>query len=93
MLMTVLKGTLATQQSKSLIRVFKTMRDYLADNAMVFRRLDRIELKQIEADEKFRQIFKQLEAPKQNTRFCDIRIYYVMVIASSFCQVLMWCKC
>ena len=69
MLMTVLKGTLATQQSKSLIRVFKTMRDYLADNAMVFRRLDRIELKQIEADEKFRQIFKQLEAPKQNTRF------------------------
>ena len=66
MLMTVLKGTLATQQSKSLIRVFKTMRDYLADNAMVFQRLDRIELKQIEADEKFRQIFKQLEAPKQN---------------------------
>ena len=51
MLMTVLKGTLATQQNKSLIRVFKTMRDYLADNAMVFRRLDRIELKQIEVDE------------------------------------------
>ena len=66
MLMTVLKGTLAIQQSKTLIRVFKTMRDYLADNAMVFQRLDRIELKQLEADEKFSQIFKQLEEPRQN---------------------------
>ena len=40
------------------------MRHYLADNAMVFQRLDRIELKQLEADEKFDQIFKQLETPK-----------------------------
>ena len=66
MLMTVLRGTLATQQSKTLVRVFKTMRDYLSDNAIVFQRLDRIELKQLEADEKFSQIFKQLEAPRQN---------------------------
>lgn len=42
------------------------MRHYLADNAMVFQRLDRIEFKQLEADEKFRQIFKQLQAPRQN---------------------------
>lgn len=42
------------------------MRDYLADNAMVFQRLDRIELKQLESDEKFRQIFKQLEQPRQD---------------------------
>ena len=64
--MTVLRGALATQQSKTLIRTFKAMRDYLEDNAMVFQRLDRVELKQLEADEKFRQIFKQLEAPKQD---------------------------
>ena len=42
------------------------MRHYLADNAMVFQRLDRIELKQLEADEKFRKIFSQLEQPRPN---------------------------
>ena len=64
MLMTVLRGDLAVQQSRFLIRAFKAMRDYLADNALVFQRLDRIELKQLEADEKFAKIFKQLETPK-----------------------------
>lgn len=32
MLMTVLKGDLATRQSKSLIRLFKRMKDYLSDS-------------------------------------------------------------
>ena len=64
MLMTVLRGQKAIKQSRALIRLFKAMRDYLTDNAMVFQRLDRIELKQLEADEKFGQIFKQLEQPK-----------------------------
>ena len=36
MLMTVLRGALATQQSKTLIRTFKAMRDYLEDNAVAF---------------------------------------------------------
>ena len=62
--MTVLRGQKAIKQSRALIRLFKAMRDYLTDNAMVFQRLDRIELKQLEADEKFGQIFKQLEQPK-----------------------------
>ena len=66
MLMTVLRGELAVGQSRLLIRTFREMRHYLADNAMVFQRLDRIELKQLEADEKFRQIFSQLDAPKQD---------------------------
>ena len=35
MLMTVLKGELAIKQSKSLIRTFKQMKDYLADNHML----------------------------------------------------------
>lgn len=66
MLMTVLRGELAVRQSRFLIRTFREMRHYLASNAMVFQRLDRIELKQMEADEKFRQIFSQLDAPKQD---------------------------
>ena len=64
MLMTVLKGDLAVRQSLALVRTFKTMRDYLVNNAIVFQRLDRIELKQLEIDENFRQIFRQLESPK-----------------------------
>lgn len=32
MLMTVLKGELATQQSKALVRAFKEMKDFIADN-------------------------------------------------------------
>ena len=66
MLMTVLKGDLAVQQSLALVRAFKAMREFLADNAMVFQRLDRIELKQLESDEKFKQIFSQLEQPRPN---------------------------
>ena len=66
MLMTVLRGELAVEQSRILIRTFREMRHYLITNSMVFQRLDRIELKQLEADEKFKQIFEQLETPKQN---------------------------
>ena len=32
MLMTVLKGELATKQSKTLIRIFKVMKDYIINN-------------------------------------------------------------
>ena len=65
MLMTVLKGELAAKQSKKLIRLFKQMRQYLTDNALVFNRLDRIEIKQLEADKKFETIFRKLEEPRQ----------------------------
>ncbi len=64
MLMTVLKGELAVKQSKMLIRMFKDMRQYLSDNALVFSRLDRIEIKQLEADKNFEAIFRKLEEPR-----------------------------
>ena len=35
MLMTVLKGKLATKQSKALVRIFKKMKDYLIDNNLI----------------------------------------------------------
>ena len=38
MLMTVLKGDLAIKQSKTLIRLFKQMKDYIADNAALVSR-------------------------------------------------------
>lgn len=66
MLSAVLSSDYALEVSISIMNAFVTMRHYLADNAIVFQRLDRIELKQLEADEKFKQIFKQLDVPKQN---------------------------
>jgi len=66
MLSTVLKSSSAISISMQIMDAFVSMRHYLADNAMVFQRLDRIELKQLESDEKFRQIFKQLEQPRQD---------------------------
>ncbi|MEI6764436.1 MAG: hypothetical protein WCM76_02275 [Bacteroidota bacterium] len=37
------------------------MRKFIADNAVVFHRLDKVERKQIEADEKFDRIFSAME--------------------------------
>lgn len=64
MLSTLLRSDTAIKVSLVVIRAFVAMRHYLADNAVVFQRLDRIELKQIDTDNKVNQIFKQLEQPK-----------------------------
>ena len=61
MLAGVLHSEAAVRISIEIINAFVAMRHYLADNAMVFQRLDRIELKQLEVDEKFKKIFSQLE--------------------------------
>ncbi len=64
MLMTVLKGELATRQSIALIRLFKQTKQYLQDNALVFQNLDRINLKLLEHDKAIGQVLKQLEEPR-----------------------------
>lgn len=66
MLSSVLRSDIAVSIGIRIVRSFVSMRHFLVDNGMVFQRLDRIELKQLEADEKFRQIFSQLDAPKQD---------------------------
>ena len=69
MLMTVLKGDLAIQQSVALVRIFKQMRDFMQTNAQIFDRLEKLEIKQLEnkleADRNFKAIFKQLEEPRR----------------------------
>ena len=44
MLMTVLRGDLATVQSKNLVRMFKSMKDYIYDNPALFTNNDLLEL-------------------------------------------------
>ena len=66
MLSAILSSGVTIDVSIKIVTAFVEMRHYLADNVLVFNRLDRIELKQLEADENFRQIIKQLEQPKEN---------------------------
>ena len=64
MLSAVLHSEIAVKTSVSIMNAFVSMRHYLTDNSLVFQRLDRIELKQLEADEKFNQLFSRLEEPR-----------------------------
>ena len=65
MLSSVLTSDIAVNVSLCIMDAFVEIRHYLADNALVFNRLDRIEIKQLEADKKFETIFRKLEEPRQ----------------------------
>ena len=65
MLMTVLKGDLAVQQSKMLIRMFKQMRQYITEHELLSEHLTKIDMKLLEHDEKIGQVLKQLEEPRE----------------------------
>ena len=65
MLMTVLKGELATQQSLALVRMFKQMRQYLAEHELLSEHLTKIDLKLLEHDKAIGQVLKHLEEPRQ----------------------------
>lgn len=62
MLSAVLRSDIAVQVSIQIMQAFVNMRKFLLNNASVFQRLERIELKQIQTDEKFEKIFKALES-------------------------------
>ncbi len=61
MLSAVLRSDIAVKVSIAIINAFVEMRHFIASNATLFHRLDRIELKQMETDQKFEKIFKALE--------------------------------
>ena len=66
MLASVLRGELADQQSIFIMRAFKSMRQLLNDNALVFQRLDRMETRQLEADHRIDMLYNLLDEPKQD---------------------------
>jgi len=73
MLAGVLKSETAVKLSIQIISAFVEMRKFLITNAGVFQRLDRLEYKQIETDQKFEEIFNALQSkdiePKQGIFF------------------------
>ena len=64
MLSAILRSEVAVKVSIEIMNAFVEMRKILISNASLFHRLDKIELKQLEADQKFEEIFKALESDK-----------------------------
>lgn len=62
MLSAVLRSETAIKVSIRIMQAFVEMRKMVLGNAALFQRLDKVELKQIEADQKFEQVFKALES-------------------------------
>jgi len=61
MLSAVLKSNTAISVSIQIMDAFVNMRHILLEKSLINHRLDKMELKQIETDQKFEQIFKALE--------------------------------
>ena len=64
MLMTVLKGELATKQSIALVRLFKKMRHYFGENVGIISRLSSTETKLLEHDQQIKTLFSIMDKYK-----------------------------
>ncbi len=73
MLSAVLRSDTAVNVSIQIIQAFVEMKKFISDNALLFHRLEKVELKQMESDQKFAQIFHALQdkslKPKQGIFF------------------------
>ena len=73
MLSAVLRSNIATKVSIQIMHAFVGMRKFISQNAGIFQRLEKIEFKQIETDEKFERLFDALQSkeiePKQGIFF------------------------
>ena len=61
MLASLLRSDIAIKVSIQIMKAFVQMRKIIADNSLLFNRLDRIERKQLEADKQFEIIFDALD--------------------------------
>lgn len=65
MLSAVLRSKTAVEVSIKIMKAFVAMRRFMIQNAAVFARLDKIEHKLIEHDNKFEEVFKALESKEE----------------------------
>ena len=65
MLSAVLKSETAIYTSIRIIDAFVAMRNFLMNNASIFQRMERIEMKQLKTDEKVDAILDRLSEPKE----------------------------
>ena len=77
MLSAVLKSDIAVQVSINIMDAFVEMRHFIANNAALFDRISKVELKQLEADKKFDQLFEYVNTHAETNQklFFDGQIY------------------
>lgn len=86
MLSSVLKSESAIEVNIRIMRVFVAMRNFLMNNASIFQRMERIELKQLRTDEKVDAILDRLNSQEENIKqgvFFDGQIFDAYVLISS----------
>lgn len=85
MLSAVLKSDLAVEVSIKIIDSFVNMRKFISQNALLFQKIDTMEKKLLNHDEKFDQLFNAIESkeikPKEGI-FYDNQIFDAYVFAS-----------
>ena len=92
MLATVLKGEVAEQQSIYIMRAFREMRHFIANNALLFEKVSNLELKQLEyqksTDERFDKVFQYIadHAESEQKIFFDGQIYDAFSLITSIIQ-------
>ena len=92
MLSTVLRGEVAEKQSVFIMRAFREMRRFIANNALMFERISNVELRQLEyekkTDEKLDQIFEYISdhAESEQKVFFDGQIYDAFSLISRLIQ-------
>ena len=88
MLTSVLHTERAIAASISIMEAFVEMRHFIANNAALFDRISKVELKQLEADKKFDQIFECIGNQKETTQklFFDGQIYDAFSLLTELIQ-------
>lgn len=81
----VLKSEKAAKVSIMIMRAFVAMRKFIVQHGLLFERLDRIEIKQLDTDQKIERIFKALESkktPPDKGIFFDGQVFDAWVFVS-----------
>jgi len=92
MLATILKGNVAEKQSIHIMRAFREMRHFIANNALLFEKVSNIELKQLEyqktTDERLDKVFRYIDdhAESEQKIFFDGQIYDAFSLITSVIQ-------
>ena len=91
MLATVLSGEIAEKQSIFIMRAFREMRHFISSNALLFERINAVELKQLELQKMRRKILQKYlniyPIMKRNVRRFFLTDRYLML--SVYSQILL----
>ena len=85
MLTSVLHTERAIAASISIMEAFVEMRHFIANNAALFERISKVELKQLEADKKFDRLFEYVNTHAETNQklFFDGQIYDAFCLATT----------